>query len=52
MGNISKEYLFLFNTITNTEQALEQLRQQLIAAQQYTEDLFLEESDALAPADI
>lgn len=51
MSNITKEYLFLFNTITDTESALEKLRQQLIAAQQRAEELFLAESDEEPPAD-
>ena len=48
MRDIKKEYLLLFNTITDTEQILRQLRAKLIAAQQQAEILFLEETD---PAD-
>ena len=45
MENISKEYLLLFNTITDAEEALQQLRSHLIAAQKQAEALFLEASD-------
>ncbi|MDD3346135.1 hypothetical protein [Oscillibacter sp.] len=51
MGSISKEYLFLFNAITNTEKDLEHLRQQLIDAQRQAEEMFLEEpADGEEPA--
>ena len=42
MQNISKEYLLLFNAITDAEEALQTLRARLIAAQQQAESLFLE----------
>jgi len=45
MKDISKEYLLLFNTITDTEEILRQLRAKLVAAQQQAELLFLEETD-------
>lgn len=45
MKDISKEYLLLFNTITDTEEILRQLRAKLVAAQQQAERLFLEETD-------
>ena len=45
MKDITKEYLLLFNTITDTEEALRQLRAKLMAAQQQAELLFLEETD-------
>lgn len=44
MSDISKEYLLLFNTITDVEEALNTLRAQLIAAQQKAEALFVESS--------
>jgi len=45
MKDITKEYLLLFNTITDTEEILRQLRDRLVAAQQQAELLFLEEAD-------
>lgn len=44
MNEISKEYLLLFNTITDIEGALRALSDQLIVAQQRAEDLYLESS--------
>ena len=41
MNPIIKEYTLLFNAITDAQLALEQLHQQLIAAQQQAEELFL-----------
>ena len=43
MKPLSKEYLLLFNTITRTEEALKDLRRDLMAAQQQAEELFLAE---------
>lgn len=43
MNDISKEYLLLFNTITDIEEALKALTEQLVAAQQQAEALFLDE---------
>ena len=45
MKDISKEYLLLFNIITDAEEALRQLQANLMAAQQQAEALFLEETD-------
>lgn len=45
MRNPTKEYLFLFNTVTNLAQSLEELRNQLIAAQRDAEELYLLEED-------
>ena len=42
MEPITKEYLLLFNTITNIEQALETLRRELMEAQRRAEELYLE----------
>ena len=44
MSNLSKEYLLLFNTLTDLESALQTLQEQLISAQQQAEDLFLDGS--------
>lgn len=50
MNAVTREYLLLFNSITDTEEALADLRDRLIAAQQRAEALFLEEgSDPPAP---
>jgi hypothetical protein len=43
MLNVTKEYLLLFNAITDAEEMLQQLRSNLIAAQQKAEELFVEE---------
>lgn len=43
MQTITKEYLLLFNAITTATQALQQLQQQLITAQQLAEDIYLQE---------
>jgi len=45
MTVIPKEYLLLFNTVTNTERALAQLRETLLEAQRQAEELFIEEAD-------
>ena len=50
MTAISKEYLLLFNTITDTEQTLSHLRETLLEAQRQAEELFLEENPAAGPA--
>lgn len=42
MEPITKEYLLLFNTITNMEQTLETLRRELMEAQRRAEELYLE----------
>lgn len=45
MEHISKEYLLLFNTITDTAEALQALQMQLMAAQMRAERLFLDETE-------
>lgn len=45
MQNHLKEYLMLFNTVTDMENALDELRQRLIEAQQRAEELYLAEED-------
>jgi hypothetical protein len=45
MQEISKEYLLLFNTLTNAEESLLQLRAALIRAQQRAEELYLDRED-------
>lgn len=45
MQTIAKEYLLLFNALTDAEEALRQLETRLIEAQQQAEELFLDKSD-------
>lgn len=45
MQTIAKEYLLLFNALTDAEEALRQLENRLIDAQRQAEELFLEGSD-------
>lgn len=46
MMKISKEYLLLFNAITDAEEALSQLRESLMVAQRQAEELFMDEKEA------
>ena len=50
MKTISKEYLLLFNAITDAEETLCQLRERLINIQRQAEELYLEETDAAQDA--
>ena len=43
MEHLSKEYLLLFNAITDTAKALQALQLQLLAVQMRAESLFLDE---------
>ena len=43
MKPITKEYLLLFNTITDLEKTLEHLRQELLSVQRQAEEIFLSE---------
>lgn len=43
MPAISKEYLLLFNAVTDAERSLAQLRETLLEVQRQAEELFLEE---------
>lgn len=45
MQTIAKEYLLLFNTLTDAEEALHALEARLIEAQRQAEELFLEHTD-------
>ena len=49
MTALSKEYLLLFNAVTDTERALSQLREALLDAQRQAEELFLEEESDPPP---
>ena len=42
MVEISKEYVLLFNAITETEQALRQLQERLMFVQRQAEELYLQ----------
>ena len=44
MTAIPKEYLLLFNAVTDAEQTLSQLREALLEVQRQAEELFLEEA--------
>ena len=45
METIKKEYLLLFNTITDLTETLEGMRQDLLAVQRQAEELFLLEGE-------
>lgn len=49
METISKEYVLLFNALTDAENVLDELRQALITAQQRAEELCLEVPAGDAP---
>ena len=44
MNSIPKEYLLLFNALTDAEESLQQLRAKLMAVQQQAEELFITDS--------
>lgn len=41
MNTLTKEYLFLFNTLTHAEEALQLLREELMEAQRQAEELYM-----------
>ena len=45
METIKKEYLLLFNTITDLTETLERIRQELLTVQREAEELFLLEEE-------
>ena len=45
MQTIAKEYLLLFNTLTDAEETLRKLESMLVDAQRKAEELFLEEGE-------
>ena len=49
MDALRKEYVLLFNALTDTEEALRQLCADLISVQQQAEELFLEEPPDMLP---
>ena len=50
MQSISKEYLFLFNTLSDAADSLTQLRASLMDAQRQAEELFLQRTDGCPPS--
>lgn len=46
MLNIPREYLLLFNAITDAEESLRRLQVSLMEAQRRAEELFIEEGDS------
>ena len=50
MKPISKEYLLLFNALTDTEETLRQLQARLLDIQRQAEELYIEETDDAQPA--
>ncbi len=48
---VTKEYLLLFNAITDAAERLEQLREQLLAVQCAAEELYITREDPPAPAE-
>lgn len=51
MTALSKEYLLLFNAVTDAERTLFQLRETLLESQRQAEELFLEETAWDSPPD-
>ena len=45
MDKLSKEYILLFNEISDAIEALDQIRERLILAQQKAEELFIAEDE-------
>ena len=45
MKPLSKEYLLLFNAITDVEETLRTLQEKLVKVQQQSEEFYLEETD-------
>ena len=43
MEQITKEYLLLFNAITDAEETLRQLRERLIFVQRQAEEIYMQE---------
>ena len=45
MKSISKEYLLMFNAITDAEETLRQLRETLMFVQRQAEELYLQQDE-------
>lgn len=50
MEPISKEYLLLFNAITDAQESLDRIRAELLSAQQRAEELYLAQAEHREPA--
>lgn len=50
MEPISKEYLLLFNAITDAQESLDRIRAELLSAQQRAEELYLAQTEHREPA--
>lgn len=50
MEPISKEYLLLFNAITDAQESLDRIRAELLCAQQRAEELYLAQEESREPA--
>ena len=46
MQKVSRDYLLLFNAITDAEETLDRLRAELMEAQRRAEELYISEDDA------
>lgn len=46
MENLTKEYLLLFNALTDVEQTLQELRERVVSAQQAAEELYISRGEA------
>ena len=51
MHNITKEYLLLFNTLTDLQEELQHLRDRMLQAQADAEELFMEGDETEAASD-
>lgn len=51
MKIISKEYLLLFNALTDAEESLRQLQERLMNIQRQAEELYLAEADVITIAE-
>lgn len=49
MQNITKEYLLLFNTITDISEELSRLQNRLLEAQEQAEELYIRRQEGSAP---
>ena len=48
MENLTREYLLLFNALTDVEQLLQELRGRILAAQQAAEELYISGGEQMA----
>lgn len=50
MENLTREYLLLFNALTDVEQVLRELRERVVSAQQAAEELYISGGEAKTQA--